>query len=90
MVGRLRTWGPSEHDDGLLVAALAGTGYSAMYSTADVRVVTGFDDVDRVTGGGLSAGVHLFSGETGCGRTGLAVKLALNAADAGDPRDLRL
>jgi replicative DNA helicase len=84
-VERLRTLGPRGKDVGLVHAALQGVGYSSPSSSPGVRLMTGFDDVDRITGGGLPTGVHLLSGEPGSGRTGLAVTLALHAASTGHP-----
>lgn len=81
----LRSLGPSGTDPGLAHAALQGVGYSSLSATPTSRLPTGFDDVDRVTGGGLSTGVHLLAGEPGSGRTGLAVTLAMHAANAGHP-----
>ncbi|MFA9432848.1 DnaB-like helicase C-terminal domain-containing protein [Egicoccus sp. AB-alg2] len=81
----LHSLGAYGDDGGLLAAAMAASGYGATSEAARVQVPTGFDDVDRVTGGGLPAGVHLLSGEMACGKTGLVARLAVHCADSETP-----
>lgn len=49
------------------------------------RVPTGLHYVDMVTGGGLTAGVHLICGPPGVGRTGFLVRCSLTSALGGLP-----
>jgi replicative DNA helicase len=80
-------------DDGEVSdAADAATRYydavseKAKHPEADVRMPTGFVDLDRVLGGGLKSGYALMvAGEPGKGKTILQTQAIVNMAEAGIP-----
>jgi replicative DNA helicase len=66
---------PTPVDRELIQQALAGVSYHGDGSRV-APLPTGFGPIDRVTGGGLGVGVHLFTGASGTGKTAWMLSLA--------------